>query len=453
MQTFDLIVIGAGSGLNVASATAAKGMKVAIVEKGPMGGTCLNRGCIPSKILIESADVAEFIKKSSGFGIKSKITSIDFKSIVSKASRIVDKEARDIKEGILKGKNTTLFNAEAKFIGERTLKAGSETITGGKIIIAAGTRPSVPKIDGLGNVKFMTSDEALRLKKLPKTLTILGGGYIAAELAHFFGSLGSKINIIQHNPVLVPNEDEEIAIKFTEVFRKKYSLFLDTDAVGVHKKGKSFVVDAKGPKGAKKIISDSLLVATGRTPNTDSLDVAKTGVEVNQFGYIKTNDFLETTCPNIWALGDIAGKYLFKHSANLEAQYAYNNAVLGQKIAVDYSAMPHAIFSSPQVAGVGMREQDLKEKKMDYAAGKYEFIKTGMGLALQDKDGFVKIFADRRTKKILGCHIIGMEASTLIHEVVLAMKNNLTTDAIRETIHVHPALSEVVQRAVNSIRW
>ncbi len=453
MQTFDLIVIGAGSGLNISSAAAERGLKVAVVEKGPMGGTCLNRGCIPSKIIIHSADVAETIRKSKLFGINSKINSINFKYITSRASKIVDKDAKEIEEGIRADKNTTLFKIEAKFISERTLQAGKETIKGNKVIIAAGTRPSIPNIEGLKNLDFITSDEALRLKKQPKVMTILGGGYIAAELAHFYGALGTKINIIQRGNLLVPNEDEEIASKFTEIFRKKYNVLTNFNATKIMKKGKKFVVIAENSKSKKKLISEALLVAAGRTPNTDILDVKKGNIEVNEKGFVKTNDYLETTAKNTWALGDIAGKYLFKHSANLEAQYVYNNAILNKKLPIDYSAMPHAIFSSPQIAGVGLREQDLKQRKIDYAVGRYQFINSGMGIAMQDNDGFVKIFADRKTRKILGCHILGTDASTLIHEVIVAMKNNLNVDAISSSVHVHPALSEVVQRAVNSIEW
>ena len=453
MQTFDLIVIGAGSGLNISSAAAEKGLKVAVVEKGPMGGTCLNRGCIPSKIIIHSADVAEAIRSSHKFGINSKLTSIDFKKIISRASKIVDKESKEIKDAIIEDKNTTLFNLEAKFVSDRTLKAGKEIIKGKKIIIAAGTRPLIPKIEGLKDVDFITSDEALRLKKLPKCMTILGGGYIAAELAHFYGSLGTEINIVQRGKYLVPNEDEEISKKFTEIFSKKFKIITEFDATKVSKKGKNIVVKAEGKKGKKKIISDVLLVAAGRIPNTDILDVSKTNVSLSEKGFIKTNQYLETTAKNIWALGDIAGKFLFKHSANLEAQYVYSNAVLGKRIAADYHAMPHAIFSSPQIAGVGLREPDLQNKKINYAAGKYYYSKSGMGQALQDNDGFVKIFADRKTRKIIGCHILGTDASTLIHEIVVAMKNNLAVDSISNSVHIHPALSEVVQRAVNNIKW
>ena len=453
MQSFDLIVIGAGSGLNVSSAAANMGVKVAVVEKGPMGGTCLNRGCIPSKIIIHSADVAETIRKSKLFGINSKISSIDFKKITLRASNLVDKESREIEEAIIEDKNTTLFKVEAKFIGDRTLKVGKETIKGKRVVIAAGTRPSVPPIEGLKDIDFITSDEALRLKKQPKTMTILGGGYIAAELAHFYGSLGTKISIIQRGKYLIPNEDWEISQKFTEIFRKKYNVLTEFSTTKVAKKGKKFVAVAEGNKKKKKIISDALLVATGRIPNADVLDVAKTNVETDEKGFIKTNEYLETTSKNIWALGDIVGKFLFKHSANLESEYVYQNAVLNKRMKVDYSAMPHAIFSSPQVAGVGMREQDLKQKKIDYAVGKYNFIDSGMGIALQDNEGFAKIFSDRKTRKILGCHILGTDASTLIHEVIVAMKAGLSVEAIDKAVHIHPALSEVVQRAVNSIEW
>jgi len=439
--------------LNVSSAVAEIGMKVAVVEKGPMGGTCLNRGCIPSKIIIHSADVAETIKKSKLFGINARISSIDFKKITNRASNIVDKDANEIEKAIIKDKNTTLFKVEAKFIAERTLKVGKETIKGNKIIIAAGTRPSIPPIEGLNKVDFITSDEALRLRKQPKSMTILGGGYIAAELAHFYGALGTKINIVQRGKYLIPNEDGEISRKFTEIFREKYNVLTEFSATEVSKKGNKFIVVAEGKKSNKKIISDALLVAAGRIPNTDVLDVKKGNVETNEKGFVKTNDYLETTAKNIWALGDIVGKFLFKHSANLEAQYVYNNAILNKKIKVDYTAMPHAIFSSPQIAGVGLKEQDLKQRKIKYAIGRYNYIDSGMGLALQDNEGFVKIFADKKTRKILGCHILGTDASTLIHEVIVAMKADLRIDAISDAVHVHPALSEVVQRAARNIEW
>jgi dihydrolipoamide dehydrogenase len=279
MQEFDLIVIGSGSGLDVANAAAQRGMRVAVIEKGRMGGTCLNRGCIPSKLLIHSADVAEVIKNAGQFGVNVDGLSIDFEKIVGRANRIVDSESDGIRQAFSQVDNPKLFPHECRFVRNKTISVGGETIKAGKILIASGTRPSIPAIKGLEGTGFVTSDEALRLKKQPRTLTIIGGGYIAAELAHFFGSLGTKINIIQRNSLLVPYEDEEIAKKFTEVFSKKYSVHLGCKIESVSESGKIFRVSAKNSAGKKiEIESDQLLVATGRTPNSDTLDLEKTGV-------------------------------------------------------------------------------------------------------------------------------------------------------------------------------
>jgi len=451
VHEFDLIVIGAGSGTTLLETN----KKVALIERGPMGGTCLNRGCIPSKILIHHADVAETIQRSKEFWITSKMTDWNWKKIIETTSDLVDSDARKIERNIRNSKNITLFKGTGKFVGPRTLKVNGQLVRGKKIVIAAGTRPSIPPVEGLDKVPFMTSKEALRLKKQPKVLTIIGGGYIAAELAHFYGALGTKINIIQRNAVLVPNEDAEIAKKFTEIFSKKYNVYLGHTAKSVSKSGGIYKVniERKAGGGKKTITSDALLVATGRKPNTDILQVEKAGVRVNKHGYIRTNQYLETTAKNIWALGDIVGNYLFKHSANLESEYVYSNCFEGKRLRVNYLAMPHAVFSSPQIAGVGATEKELQEKGKHYALGKYYYKNTGMGEAFKEKDGFVKIMADPHTKKILGCHIIGPEASTLIHEVIVAMRANLKVDALIDAVHIHPALPEVVQRAVYGIQW
>jgi dihydrolipoamide dehydrogenase len=456
MEEFDLIVIGGGSGLHVSSVASEMGLKVAIIEEGPMGGTCLNRGCIPSTIISHSADVAEMIGRSSELGINAQIESIDFAKVIRRASSLVDGEAREIEQAIRSDKNTTLFKTRGRFVGERTLQVGNKTIRGKKIVIAAGTRPNIPKIEGLDTVPFLTSKEALRLKKLPKSMTIIGGGYISAELAHFYGAMWTRITIIQHGNVMYNNEDTLVSKEFTRLFKKKYRVLTGHETVKVAKKGAVIVTTAAPLDGKKKLIiieSEQLLVATGLVPNTDLLDVAKTGVKVNKKGYIVTNSFLETSAKNVWALGDILGKYLFKHSANLDASVIVQNALLGKKMAVDYRAMPHAIFSSPQIAGVGEKEQELEERKADYVVGEYKYINSGMGQALNEREGFVRVYADRKSKKILGCHILGMDASTVIHEAILAMKMGITADQLADMVHIHPALSEVLQRACGAIEW
>ena len=458
MRKFDLIVIGGGSGLNVASHAARKGLSVALIEPGPLGGTCLNRGCIPSKMLIETAEVAETIRRAGAFNIQAEIKGVDFPGIIARTMEFIDEEAAGIEEAVKANPKYTLFKKFAQFTGPKKLMVGDEEIEGEKIVIAAGTRPTVPPITGLDKTAFHSSDTIFRLPQLPARIVFIGGGYISCEMASFFGNLGSEITVIDRGELLVSNEDEEVAAKFTEVFSSQYRVVKNATVKQVAgpppgQEGEVTVtVEVSGQ--TQEIKGDVLFVAAGRVPNTDTLKCGEAGFKLMEKGYLEVNEYLETSVPGVWALGDIVGKAPFKHGANWEAKHVILNALEDKKTAVDYRVMPHAIYSSPQVAGVGMREQDLKEKKIEYTVGKYPYIKTGMGKALQDEDGFVKILADPKTRKILGAHILGTDASILIHElvVVLAAAGG-DLDAVKNSIHIHPSLSEVVQRAVNSVSF
>ena len=463
-EKFDLIVIGSGSGLDVANAAASQhGLKVAIIEKDKMGGTCLNRGCIPSKLLIHSADVAEVIKNAGIFGIKVDGFSVDFEKIIERVNTITDSHSATIRKSYENSDNPKLFAKECRFVGKKMIALGGTNvndeviITAENILIASGTRPKIPKIKGLQESGYITSDESLRLKRQPRSLTFIGGGYITCELAHFYGSLGTEINIVQIEEVLIPKEDKEISQKFTEVFSKKYNVYLGYNVELVFKDDSNiFHIVAKNKFSGKmlELNSEQLLIAVGRVPTSDSLDITKTDVKLDENGFVLVDQYLETNIKGIFALGDIVGRYQFKHNANNEARYAYHNMLVPdtKKVPVDYTAMPHAIFSSPQVAGVGFTEQQLSLKGIDYQKSIYPYIMTGMGEAIQDKDGFVKFLVSSNDKKILGCHIIGTDASTLIHEVLVAMKaGDGTVQNITKTIHIHPALPEVIARAAGTI--
>lgn len=450
-KKYDLIVIGAGSGLDVADAAANNyGWKVALIEKGPLGGTCLNRGCIPSKIIIHAADVVETILSAHKFGVQAKVERIDFERVTRRASDFVDKDSRQIEEAIKKERKIDLYKADAEFVGPRVLKVGDKTIEGARVLVAAGARPFIPPIVGLDRVDYLTSTEALRVTRQPKSMIIIGGGYIAAELGNFYGTLGTKVTIIQRGPLLIGREDGDVARTFTELFSKKYNVMLNRDVKKAEKRGGTYrVTVAKKDGGGETVEGDALFVAVGIKPNSDLLKLDKAGVKITERGRIKVNEYLETTAENVWALGDIVGRAPFKHGANWEAKHVFWNIKGEKRYAVDYSVMPHAIFTSPQIAGVGLTEEQAKEKGIDYEVRRHEYKQTGMGRALGEEDGFVKFIVDPKQKKILGCHILGPDASVLIHEVVVAMKAaGGAISAIKNSIHIHPALSEVVQRAL-----
>lgn len=448
MKKYDLIVVGAGSGLDIVAVADEKGIRTALVEKGPLGGTCHNRGCVPSKMLIHHADIAETIRNSEKFFIKSKIEDIDFGAIVKSVNDQIDREAEEMAKAISQSSNVTWYKQMSKFIGPKTMQSADESFGADKVIIVGGTRADIVPISGLDKVNYITSTEALRLTKQPKHLVIVGGGYIACEIAHFYGALGTKVTILIRKDKLLREEDGEISTWFTKEFAKKYNVLFHTEIESLSQDGEEITAILKNSK--QKLTFDQLLIATGRIPNTDILDVKASGIELDEHGYIKVNDYLETNIKGVWALGDIVGILPFKHTANHQSNYAINSAFYGKRDPVNYHAIAHAVFSSPQVAGVGKTERDLKLEGIPYKIGRAEYKEVVMGDAFKE-NGLVKVITDEKKEEILGCHIVGPDASTLIHEVVVAMKATGKVADIKKSVHVHPALPEVVWNAFYAI--
>jgi dihydrolipoamide dehydrogenase len=421
---------------------------VAVVEPGPLGGTCLNRGCIPSKMLIHHADVAEAIHNSGTFHIDAVMNGVDFAAITKEVNETVSEEAASIEEGLRKSDNHTLYKEEARFVDEKVIEVGDAKITAEHIVIAAGARPLIPPVDGLEEVDYLTSKEALELDHQPDRLVTIGGGYISMELAHFFQALGTEVVVLEMRDVLLGNEDREIAETYTELAEEKYDVNLGVKATKVDQEGDEITVHAEDKEGNEySFTGDELLVAAGRRPNTDTLEVENAGIETDDHGFVETDKYLRTNADGVYALGDIAGNWMFRHSANREAEYVIRNLSQEEPEPVDYTAMPHAVFSSPQISGVGKTEDDLEEEGVDYQVGKAEYKNTGKGMALKEEEGFVKVLVDP-DGDILGCSIIGPHAASLIHEVLVAMKaGSGTVEDLKETVHIHPALNEVVQRA------
>ena len=460
MKTFDLMVIGSGSGLELSAEAAERGLSAAVVENGPFGGTCLNRGCIPSKMLIHCADIMETIRGAETFGIKASVQGVDWQAIIHRVFEEIDSDSNNIEAGNRNNPNITLYKGTGRFVEEKTLEVNGKRFSAEIVVIAAGTRPVVPDIPGVSDVRHFTSDDVMRLPEQPRRMAIVGGGYIAAEMGHFLSSMGTEVTLIHRGPYLLRDEDADVSHRFTEVYQRKHNIRLLLNArvnriAGggrVAGDGKDVSLDVSVNGEAVNVAADLLLFATGRVPNTDTLDVGKAGVEVGQRGFVKTDQFLRTTAPGVWALGDIVGKFLLKHSTNLEAAYVANNVFNpDHMVEVDYNAMPHAIFASPQVGSVGLTEREAIEGGVHYVAATYDYYDTAYGSSIEDRDGFAKVLADPESGEILGCHIIGTDAATLVQEAANAMRMRLTTDAITQSIYVHPALPEVVQRAFGAL--
>jgi len=459
VSEYDLLVLGGGTGNIVASAAAEEELDTAIVERDRLGGTCLNRGCNPSKRLIHSANIAETVRNADQFGVDASLDGVEFGDIVEEVTEKTTEIAESKAERARKNDRVTFYQAEGRFVDEHAVEVnagdgtGGERITADRIVLAGGSRPMIPEsIDGTAEVDFLTSAETLQgeIDRLPDRLVIVGGGYIAVEMSHFFAQMGAEVTIVGHGETLIDREDPDVAQQLTDVYREKHDLYLGYEATEIADGDGETVVTAESESGAEISVSgDRLLVATGRQPNSDRWNVSAAGIETDEKGFVETDDRLRTSVDGIWAIGDIAGNYMFKHSGDKEAEYAVENAVRGNEREVAYPGMAHAVFGSPQVASLGQGESEIDEDT-DYEAGTFAYDETPLGSALRARDGFAKVIVDD-TDEILGFHIVGPEASTLVHEVSTAVAAGADATTIAETIHVHPALSEVVQGAFRQV--
>ncbi len=430
-------------------------LRVAVIDKDAPGGICLTRGCIPSKLLIYPASVVRTVEKSREFGINTEIKSIDFKAVMKRMHSVIDRDVNMIRNAISKSKNIDYYPEQAEFTAPYTIKVGKEIITSKLIFLSTGSRPSVPSVEGLQETGYLTSDTILEITQLPRSIAIIGGGYIAAEYGHFLSAMGAKVTIIGRNPQFIPEEEPEVSALAKRELQKHVTIFTNYEvrkAEATSKGKKLTAVDRYSKKGTE-IVAEEILVATGRVPNTDILHPEKAGIKTDTRGFIVADEYMQTSQPNIWVLGDADGKFLFKHVANHEAQIVYYNAVLKKKIKMDYHAVPHAVFTDPEIASVALREQEAIEKygKDNILIGFYKYADTAKGEAMALKDDFVKVIVKRDTGQIIGAHIIGPEASVLIQEVItLLYTENQSLAPLTQAMHIHPALSEVVARAFQS---
>jgi mycothione reductase len=447
-HSYDLVIVGAGSG-NMLPAKEFAGWRVAVAESDRFGGTCLNRGCIPSKMLVHTADVAQEVRHAGRFGVHAKWAGADWPAIRDRVfGRIDPLHERAVAHRRAHG--IDVFLGEARFVAPKVLKAGDDEICGERFVLAAGSRPRIPPIDGLAGVPYLTSDTVMRLDRLPKSMVVLGGGYIAAEMSHIFGALGTKVTIVARGEHLLSRHDADIRARFTECYRERCDLRLGATAKRVSATRRGVRLDLVTPSGAQAAEAEVLLVATGRVPNSDRLNPAAAGIETDEHGHVRTDDTYQTNVPGIWALGDLANHFQLKHMANAETRLVRHNLLHpGQPQRARFTVVPSAVFAGPQVASVGATEQELQAQGRDYVAATRDYSDAAYGWALEDTTSFVKVLADPATRLLLGAHIIGPQASTLIQPLIQAMCLGSTADQVASgVLYIHPALSEVVEQAL-----
>ncbi|MGH8876564.1 MAG: mycothione reductase [Stackebrandtia sp.] len=459
MSHFDLIIIGSGSGNSILDERFAD-WKVALVDKGvgsreSFGGTCLNVGCIPSKMFVHTADVANSPTAGTRLGVDLESRGVDWPAvrdrIFGRIDPIADAGQRFRAE---EQPNVRLLRGNARFTGQRRLSVdlpnGAETISADRVVIAAGSRPWLPPIPGLAESGSHTSDSIMRLDRLPERMTILGSGFVAAELAHVFASFGVRVTVVARSGALLRHEDAEVSRRFTELANRTWDVRLNRKTVQAERIGDVVRLSLTGPDGPETVEAEQLLVAVGRIPNADQLEAAVGGVDLTADGRVTVDAHQQTTAEGVWALGDVSSDHQLKHVANHEARIVQHNLLYPNDLMrSDGLAVPHAVFSSPQIAAVGLTEAEAQARDVAYVSAVQEYAGIAYGWAMEDTTGFAKILAEPDTGRLLGAHIIGPQAPTLIQPLIQAIQFGLDARTMAHGQYwIHPAMPELIENAL-----
>ncbi|MGO1172870.1 MAG: mycothione reductase [Actinomycetaceae bacterium] len=452
-QHYDLVIIGTGSG-NSIPGPELEDRSIAIVEEGRFGGTCLNVGCIPTKMYVYAADVAHETAASGRLGLEAQVTSVDWPGIVD---RVFDRRVDLIAAGgeeYRRGPRTPnidVYDRHAVFVGERTLRTGQGTeqkvISGDQVVIAAGSRPFVPEAIEASGVPYRTNEDVMRLPELPRSMVILGGGYIAMEFAHVFEALGTKVTIVARSPLL-RHLDTELTDRFNELAKARFDVRSGRAVTGVDESGGEVHLRLDDGTTAS---GEVLLVATGRVPNGDRLDLGAAGVAMTSDGRVAVDGYgRSTSAEGVWALGDVSSPYMLKHVANAEMRAVRHNLLHpGDLRAMPHEHVPAAVFTHPQIATVGLTEEEARAQGYDLAVKVQDYGDVAYGWAMEDTTGICKLVADRATGRLLGAHYMGPQASTLVQQMITVLAFGLDVREVASNQYwIHPALPEVTENAL-----
>ena len=451
MTHYDLAIIGTGSGNSIISEEFSH-LRIAILEEGTFGGTCLNVGCIPTKMFVYPADLAYATVHAAPLGVDTTLDRVRWPEIRDRIFARIDPISEAGRRWRTEGNdNVTVYDGHARFTGPLELDTGTgERITADQIVLAAGSRAVVPPIEGIDEVEHHTSDTIMRIDDLPRRLAIIGGGFVAAEFAHVFGSFGTQVTIINRSGALLREEDHDISERFTEIAQQRWDVRLDNVVGKVEKYDGGIRLHLNQNDEVSTLDVDMLLIATGRRSNSDGLDLQHSGVEVDARGLVKVDEHQRTSAQGVWALGDISNRYQLKHVSNHEARVVQHNLLHPDDlVTANHDNVPSAVFTYPQIASVGLTEKETQEQSIRYVSARQAFGDTAYGWAMEDSTSFAKVLADPATGLLLGAHLIGPQSSNLIQPLIHALSFGQTAhDVARGQYWIHPALSEVVENVL-----
>jgi pyruvate/2-oxoglutarate dehydrogenase complex dihydrolipoamide dehydrogenase (E3) component len=449
----DSLVIGAGeAGALLASLAVDAGASVALAYREPWGSTCLNAGCVPSKFLIHRARVAHVVRTSSRFGVRTGRPEVDLAGIIEDKRRYLDRHRDESWQGALREERLTLLEGAAEFVARDRVRIGDRVVRSDRIFLALGMRPSVPEVDGLEDGPYLTNDTVMDLEETPGHLIVIGGGYIGCELGQAFRRFGAEVSIVQRAPRLLPGEEPDASRVIERSFREEGIDVLTGHSLhSVRWMEGRPTVEVTGPNGASRTVEGThLLLAAGRTPNTDTLAADRAGVELDPEGFVRVDEELRTSAKGIWAIGDVNGAQPFTRVCQEEAKIAFANAFHDAGVRMKRAALPHAVFTDPELGSVGLTEQEAREDH-DVIAGLVPFNRIEKAELIGETGGFIKYVAERDTHRLLGCHVVGYQAADLVYDAVVVMRAEGLIDDLALAVGVFPTLQEGMEGVARAV--
>jgi len=442
----NIVIIGGGPAGYVAAIHAAHlGAKVAVVEKDRLGGTCLNRGCIPTKALVRSVEVLLEARRANDFGIEIGNVKANLPKIMARKGRIVSQLVSGV-EQLMKANKISVYKGTGRILSPHLVKVNDEMIATRKLIIATGSESAPLPIPGLDLPGVLTTDDILELKELPESLVVIGGSHVGVEFASIFNVLGTRVTIVKRRPLLLEPIDEEISRRFAQTLpRQGIEVKIGAAVKAIKREGAALKVVWDTPEGEQGVAGQMVLMATGRRPYSEGLGLSELGIKMDGRAIV-VNEHLETNIDDVYSIGDVLGKNMLAHVASYEGEVAAENA-LGHSRQADYKAVPTCIFTQPEIAGVGITEREAKDSGIPYRVSKFPFLACGRAVAMDETMGMVKMICNADNGMVLGVHIMGPHASDLIAEGVLAVQLGATAEDVAYTIHAHPTLPEAVHEA------